>query len=107
MGPQSPRLDTSIAPSWREVKLMWNPAEALTNLVQELVLTHSQMPPNALLYAEKPGGFQCATCRYAHRIEVDGQGTCQVMTGPIDLVAGCCVLWDADPNQLQAVEEGA
>jgi len=86
---------------------MWNPAEVLTTLEQELVLTHSQMPPNTLLYAEKAGGFQCGSCRHARRGEVDGQGTCQVMTGPIDLNTGCCVLWAADPNQLQAVEEGA
>jgi hypothetical protein len=84
---------------------MWNPAEALTNLVQELRMTHSQMPPNALLYAEKAGGFQCGSCRHAIRGDVDGKGTCQVMTGPIDLHEGRCVLWAADPNQLQAVEE--
>jgi len=84
---------------------MINPAEMLSGVVQDLLATHSQMPQALVRYAEKPGGFQCGSCRYAERTEVDGQGTCQIMSGPIDLNTGCCVLWDADPGQLRAVTE--
>jgi hypothetical protein len=82
-----------------------NPAEMVVDTVQHLVLTHSQLGPTAWLYAEKSGGFQCGSCRYAIRGETDGKGTCQVMSGPIDLNTGCCLAWTADPGQLRAVED--
>jgi hypothetical protein len=84
---------------------MFNPAEMVASLVQELLLTHSQLPDSALLYAEKPGGFQCGTCRHAQRTEVDGQGTCAIKQGPISLNDGCCLAWAADPQQLRAMTE--
>ena len=74
----------------------------LKALVQHLLLTNSQMPDAAMLYEQKPGGFQCSTCRYSRRIE-DDQGACAIKGGPISLSTGCCIAWTADPQILMAV----
>lgn len=80
-----------------------SPREAIEAAVQELVQTGTQLNPEGLLYEEKPGGFQCATCRFALRSEEDGKGTCVLHTGAIDLNQGCCSAWTADTRQLQGV----
>jgi hypothetical protein len=84
-----------------------NPAEVVRDTVAHLRLTHSQLSAAAWLYEEKPAGFQCGSCRHAIRGPVDGQGTCEVMSGPIDLSRGCCLAWTADPALWQAVKERA
>jgi hypothetical protein len=83
---------------------MINPAEMLSGVVQELLMTATQLPDAAMVYAEKPGGFQCGTCHHAQRGE-DDAGTCAIKSGPISLANGCCLAWEADPGQLRAVED--
>jgi len=81
-----------------------NIAEAIKTVVQELVLTKTQVSPTSLVYEEKAGGFQCGTCRFARRGDrPDGKGLCVIKTGEIDVNDGCCAAWMADERQLKAV----
>ncbi len=79
------------------------PAEMLGAVVQEslqaLQRTHEQVQPQALLYAEKRGGFQCRTCCYA-TARNGTHGHCAVVQGTIHLDDGCCIGWIPDPVQL-------
>ena len=81
-----------------------SPADMINSTVQELLMTQGQLSQVAMLYAEKDGGFQCGTCRYAMRDAAleDGKAYCRV-TGPgiIDLNDGCCVAWRPDLGVLQ------
>jgi len=79
-----------------------NPAEMLSGVVQELLMTATQLPDAPLVYEEKVGGFQCGTCRHAQRGE-DDAGSCAIKSGPISLANGCCLAWAADPTLLRAV----
>lgn len=57
------------------------------------------LTPDAALYCEKPGGFQCGTCLYVTRANAT-HGKCGIVEGTVHLVEGCCAMWDADPEQL-------
>jgi len=87
---------------------MLNPAELIAATVQTLLLTHSQLSQTAMLYEEKPGGFQCGTCRFAERAGMpDGKARCAIVgPGIIDLHEGCCAAWTADEGRLRAVHGG-
>lgn len=67
-------------------------AEQLTKLCQKTSQTD-------LLYCEKRGGFQCRTCLQSTPTNAT-HGRCAIMNGTIHLDEGCCVLWEADPEQL-------
>lgn len=72
--------------------------------VESVLEYERKASPNAFLYAEKLGGFQCRTCRYAVPQNAT-HGRCAVVIGTIHLEQGCCVAWTADPKQLHLYQE--
>ena len=81
------------------------PSDYLWQITELLVGTGTQLPGDELLYEEKPGGFQCRTCRFATPTE-DPVGACDIMAEPIHLDDGCCAHWAADLDQLRVVSPG-
>lgn len=63
-----------------------------------------RIPPAHALYAEKPGGFQCQTCRYVTPVNAT-HGRCTAVEGTVHLTEGACVLWDANPDLLHLYRE--
>lgn len=73
-------------------------------VVQGLVESGETTSRTALLYAEKPGGFQCRSCRYAQARNAT-HARCTLLDGSVHLDNGCCVGWEADLTQLQTHRE--
>lgn len=84
------------------------PAEAPGAVVrwraEEILETGQKASKAAFLYAEKPDGFQCGTCRYALAANAT-HGHCALLDGTIHLSRGCCAGWEADLAQLQTHRE--
>lgn len=82
--------------------------EMLGSMVREtvegLVQHERKASRHALLYAVKPGGFSCRTCKYSTPANAT-HGKCMILTGTINLDEGCCMAWDADPKLLHLYEE--
>jgi hypothetical protein len=93
------------------LNLQWHPTlapEQLGDLIRQTAETlkqdGQQVSPKAALYAEKPHGFSCRTCRYS-RPQNATHGKCEIMEGTIHLNDGCCAFWDADAKQLYLYRE--
>ncbi len=71
---------------------------------RELALSDEKASPEAVLYAEKAGGFSCRTCVYVHAVNAT-HGRCDIMVGMVSLDEGCCAAWDPDPGQLHLYRE--
>lgn len=78
--------------------------ETIRETVDRLLTQDHKASPNAVLYAEKLGGFQCRTCRYSVPRNAT-HGRCAVVSVMISLDTGCCVAWTADPRQLHSYQE--
>jgi hypothetical protein len=78
--------------------------DTIRETTQSLVAHERKASPQALLYAEKAGGFSCRTCTYATPVN-QTHGKCVIMTGTISLDTGCCAAWQADRKQLHLYHE--
>jgi hypothetical protein len=78
--------------------------ETVRATAQGLKTGDERAAPQALLYAEKRGGFSCRTCRYVHAQNAT-HGKCAIMAGTVHLDEGCCCAWDADTAQLHLYRE--
>ena len=110
-------IQEGVAPPGWEQTATWSPAPSVSALPDTLGATvrataaaleaqtrQTTMP--AVLYAEKRGGFQCRTCRYARPTNA-ARGRCLIVAGAIHLDDGVCCCWDADPAQLHLYREPA
>lgn len=78
--------------------------EQLRGFTQQLMADHQTLTPQAALYAEKPGGFQCRTC--CHAVPVNAShGRCILVCTTVSLDNGCCALWDANKALLHLYQE--
>lgn len=74
-------------------------------VAETLATTGAQVPPQALLYAAKQGGFQCGTCAYATALNAT-HGRCALISGlHVHLQDGCCIAWKPDTSQLHRYDE--
>lgn len=69
-----------------------------------LVASKMQMSPQAALYCEKAGGFQCGTCTHSTAINAT-HGRCEIVAITVHLVEGCCIAWAPDEAQLHLYRE--
>ena len=79
-------------------------ADTIKDTVASLLEHDCKMSPQAALYAEKQGGFQCRTCRNAVPVNAT-HGRCAVVSTTISLDNGCCAVWSPDPAQLHLYQE--
>lgn len=77
---------------------------AIMEVAETLVERGEQITPQAALYCEKMGGFQCRTCKYATAVNAT-HGRCAIMLGTINLDEGCCAAWTPDKEQLHLYRE--
>lgn len=75
------------------------------HVAETLAATDAQVPPQALLYAAKQGGFQCGTCAYVRALNAT-HGRCVLIAAMhVHLQDGCCIAWKADTRQLHRYDE--
>lgn len=79
-------------------------ADTIKETVESLLQHDRKMTPQAALYAEKAGGFQCRTC--AHSVPMNAShGRCAVVSVTVSLDTGCCAAWTPDKTMLHLYQE--
>ncbi len=79
-------------------------ADTIKETVASLLEHDRKMTPQAALYAEKAGGFQCRTC--AHSVPMNAtHGRCAVVSVTVSLDNGCCAVWAPNKTMLHLYQE--
>lgn len=78
--------------------------DTIRETVDSLLQHDRKMTPQAALYAEKAGGFQCRTCAQSVPMNAT-HGRCAVVSVTVNLDNGCCAVWTADKRQLHLYQE--
>ena len=76
----------------------------IEDTARQLALRGERISPQAALYCEKTGGFECGTC--AHMTPVNAtHGRCALVATTVHVTDGCCVMWAPNTDMLHLYRE--